>query len=585
MKKIIALFAIIVAFFGLAGCFDSADETFEIAGYPKTTYVLDETFSWDGVSVRIGEEYYNYAQAEEKGVQFPTVEEIKTDKAGTYSLTVKYGNLTATFQYNVLDSYFANGDGTLYNPYQISTLAQFNAMRKSWSQKTYFVLINDIDYTGNHTATNTTKNIVLDGQGYALRNVNSAIFYSLRYSEVKNLNIYFGQGEDNFDFAGYWTTMVTMTNYSATYENINTYGRVLAPDWANTSLYGYATSSTNVLKNCNNYADIMAVNCREVAVFTTGANSSKTNPAAWYILGCKNYGTVFASSASFIVSSPNYIGPSYGANYVIDENTKNYGKIISTLHQSSALYGNTTGAYNDRFNGNYENEWSYMATKFPTSKFYKYNEEIGVVSSYKIRKAGFEELGQDGLDGLTTVDMLHYQMPADVLTLTLDEENNIVLNCTQADKVDYFAIKFDSQLHSRTLEGNIKAGYAGSTSNGAYYSTTCKTVEEVNALGLKGYGFVNVVDGSVTLPAFQNEGSFQTSVVDKIVALGEGVTLDETGAIPTITIEGETFYAHNIVDGDGYSFVQPGATINVTVTAMSASGLPLGSVQIKIVIK
>lgn len=594
MKKICSLLVTIVAIFGLVGCFDLTGSSFEISGYPKTTYVLEEKFSWEGVSVKIGSEYYNYEQAKNQGVEFPEVDNIPTHTAGTYSLSVKYENLTATFQYTVLDSYFANGDGTLYNPYQISTFTQLKAMGKVWDQKTYFVLINDIDMSSN-TAGMYTSNIVLDGQGYALRNVNCQVFETIIRSTVKNLDVYFGK--DRKEFEGDYQGIFASRNYSVTYENINTYGRILVLNGINVSLYGFAsvfsvqgqantvTGSTNVLKNCNNYADIIGVNTREVSIFTNGALANNGNytylaSATWYVLGCKNYGTAYGQSAALMTCNPSYLS---NLTYVIDDETVNYGKIISTLNKSDVFYTNTGNSYADRWtNANYSDEWTYITAKFTTSKklaIYAYDETIGVKEASEVSTAGFASFDQSKLDNLSKVDMLFYDLQSDdTMKLVVDSDNNLVFTCSKDNEVAYYQIKMVGTLHYRDLDGNIPDGFSGNTTEGAYWSTTCDTVDAINGLGLKKYSFQNVVHSGDVLPTFENQGNFIANVVNKIYTIEES-SYDESGTIPTITIDGKVYYAYNIVGEDAYTFTNPvnGQYVGIVVTAMDANGLPLGS--------
>ncbi len=574
MKKILSLFMMAIAIFTLASCFDNTNEkSFEIASYPKTTYVLNEEFSWEGVIVKIGGVEYGYAAAKQAAVVFPEVADIKTDKAGTYSLSVKYGSLTATFQYTVLDSYFANGDGTLYNPYQISTIDQYIAMNKVWNKTTYFVLVNDIDIASGDNKIEkegyNVKNIVLDGHGYALRNVNHRIFDNTVDCVIKNLSIYCGLAGE------YWESdvqgIVFSVNSRTTFENISTYGSIKILDGKNASIYGFAGTGNVVLKNCINYASIVGINTREVSVFTTGSLAGNKGQNAWYLIGCKNYGDVYGLAAAFLTCNKAYIS-SYDATYVIDSETVNYGKIVSTLGSSNMFAANTCSS------GNFQWKEGDKISDIARLRVYRYDSAIGIKGSADIESAQFEVLGDKVLEGLTTVDPISLTINDSVMKLDINSNGYFELACdpVQDKKVAKYVVKVSGYLEYRESDGNIKEGYSGNTPDGEYFSIVCNrqgsvsALEAVNALKLRPLTFQNVRDANYNV----NPVDMNLSILDATT-----VDVDRTGTIPTVTIDGVTYYVNDVAKNNGYAYVAVNSKVIYTITALSEDGLPLcGSV-------
>lgn len=77
-----------------------------------------------------------------------TVKGFDTTRTGTYTATVTYdGKLSLSFSYKVTDGKFADGTGTLVDPYIVNTAGQFQNMldQKSFN---YYKLGNSIDLTG-----------------------------------------------------------------------------------------------------------------------------------------------------------------------------------------------------------------------------------------------------------------------------------------------------------------------------------------------------------------------------------------------------------------------------------------------------
>lgn len=366
MKKILNLFLMAIAIFTLASCFNNTENTkFEITSYPKTTYVLGDTFSWKGLQLNVNGVTYTYTDEADNnglpvGVQLPTTMIMD---AGTHEARISYStsNLTATFQYTVIDSYFANGDGTQTAPYQISTFDQLikalenEKIKDTTNGKTYYVLVNDINCKDQLTGANSrrekiTKDIVIDGQGYSLRNVEGALGYMLENSTFKNINFHF-DGSNEFEYKKRGAIFEYLHG-DVTFENINTFGKIDF-NTSNASIFGQIEVQKDndkniaVLKNCNNYASFTNLGTYG-AVFTGGTyykeneskvyyDNSDSKNSVWYVLNCKNYGEYIAAHVGLINPNANYLD-TFKAYYVVDENTKNYGQLLSIGDKVENIY-------------------------------------------------------------------------------------------------------------------------------------------------------------------------------------------------------------------------------------------------------
>ncbi len=453
MKKILNLFLMAITIFALASCVDSSSTTtsFEITSYPKTTYILNEKFSWEGLEIKVDSTTYKYGDVsstiEEQISNWTSINDPSTTTAGTFTvkLTCKNG-LSASFQYTVVDKQFANGDGTAASPYQISTVEQFYiALKNDTSTKTYYTIVNDIDFDKklkDRTAEScVTKNVEINGQGYALRNVNGVLGYVLEDSTIKNVNFYFATaGGETFIYRKRGAIFEYLHG-EVTFENINTFGKIDFKT-SNASIFGQievdAAYDKNiaVLKNCNNYASFTNLGTYG-AVFTGGTaytgQSKKTykndhKNSVWYVLNCKNYGEYIAAHVGLINPNANYLIPSescFAAYYVVDENTKNFGQLISLGDKEENIYRATV---NDSAAGLSSLLCAY---NFPTidmntvfSHYYMFDSAKGVIAGNEfIGKNVLSQFTADNYKTMAAVDI------KDMSTLTY----NFAINLSKAE--------------------------------------------------------------------------------------------------------------------------------------------------------
>lgn len=336
MKKVLSFFAILLVAFTLTSCFNGTDaDKFEIISYPKATYVKGENFDWSTLKVNVNGTIYGYEEAKGiTGIEFPEIELFDSEKGyqkgeGTYSATIRYNSLTASFQYTILDSYFANGNGTKENPYQISTQAQLVSALVDHDKVKYYVLINNITLDSSFKCAQNVKNIHLDGQNYKINNLVDTFMKNVD-GDVVIENI-------NFDVRTETSFVLAFLNgyrmkSNIVYRNINTYGK--SSNWSNnSSIYGYVWNGSVTLDNCNNYMYIDAHSAKYCGLFTT----TVTCNAQLSVLNCKNYGTIIAQSVGLFYGCGTNYNTERSATIIIDENTKNYGEVISSIYESTLL--------------------------------------------------------------------------------------------------------------------------------------------------------------------------------------------------------------------------------------------------------
>lgn len=501
MKKILNLFLMAIAIFTLASCFENGGSTtsFEIDGYPKTTYVLGEEFDWTGFSVKIDNKSYDYEAAKSK-VNFPE-NDPSTSKAGTFTVKVTYNGLNASFQYTVLDSYFANGNGTATAPYQVSTVEQFKVAlgQQGKTERTYYTLVNDIDFKGaleDRTAeTHVTENVEINGQGYALRNVNGILGYRLVDSTIKNIDIHFSEGEKGeFTYKKRGAIFEYLVG-TVTFENIKTFGKIDFKT-SNASIFGQIlveeTGAKNiaVLRNCNNYASFTNLGTYG-AVFTSGVGkvdevTSKDSNSCWYVLNCKNYGEYIATYVGLINPNYNYF-LNVKAYYVLDENTKNFGDLISISASKESVYNksnleNVSTANLSSLLCAFNKGGATMETVF--GQYYMYDAAKGIISIDEVKTSGMKKFGSEEYKQMAVVDVKDMS----VLTYNFSIKKNNVgkyeFAITKGNDSQTRIAKFVISLSGGSTKHDEEGKPGLRSANSTFATIECTTLEEANKLGL-----------------------------------------------------------------------------------------------------
>lgn len=569
MKKILNLFLMAIAIFTLASCFENGGSTtsFEIDGYPKTTYVLGETFDWTGFSVKINNGTpMDKKEAESKDVKFPEL--IDTSKAGTFTVKVTYNGLNASFQYTVLDSYFANGNGTATAPYQVSTVEQFYAALKG-SEKgemTYYTLVNDIDFEkklNNLTnEKNVTKKVEINGQGYALRNVNGVLGYRLENSTIKNIDIHFSEDENGeFSYLSKGA-IFERSKGDVVFENINTFGKI-AFCTSNASIFGQIAPETvdeeniTVLRNCNNYASFTNFGSYG-AVFTAGiyhlpGTQKVSANSCWYILNCKNYGEYIGTYVGLTNPNSTYLDEYTYAYYVVDENTKNFGKLISLSQSDDQIYGGTP-AEKAKVKMSLLCGICNVTMEKIFKHYYVFDAAKGVIPANEFKDgSSLRQFNNEDYKNMAVVDIegntkLSYKF-------TIVEENKQLKFSVTAngeasvDKIAKYVISFAGMSTRHDSEGHPGI----SSTNSTFATIEVNSLEDINKLGLPtfvkdtaGYPVKNVLPTGWTdeimypgnkVGTIQNNGNKYSTIdsIEGLLKVSDNLyfTTDEYVVVPT----------------------------------------------------
>lgn len=516
MKKILGvLFIAVISLVCFSGCFSNSEsvDKIEIESYPKSTYVIDEAFDWSNLKVKVTLKDNTVKTVEGNPANWTDANfkcsTASTSNEGTYSVTVSYGEtLKATFQYTVLKSYFANGNGTKENPFQISTLTQFKSIVRKHSTMTYYVLINDIDFESNYvTPEADVSNISLDGQGYAFRNLNTGVFNVMRGDTIiENLNVYANMidAATNGVFSSY-----EVGNYHI-FRNINFYG-LRSDETYNCALFGYSWSEsvTCVYENINNYMDF--INSAANGIFSAGSLGLV------YLINCTNYGTLISPSSSLITSNVSLIKGTY-----VIKNMRNYGDVISTLVKTDVLWaaptsaGITTIPNYDPENSNY--------------KYYNYNENLGYMM--KSEFTGYTDVDKLSITDVENIKVKKFEYVPSVITVENSANNGLQLKATvdNEEKLQNKSLKIKVVISSHVFDtnGNYQVGHP--VWEHVFVSTAEKTALELfNEYELQALLFVNT------------EQSDKSGV--KYI---DGNTIEsEKDGLQIVTISGSKYYVYD----------------------------------------
>ena len=355
-KNVVVLVVLALALVTFCACGLLANATgIEITSYPKTSYTTADTdFDWTGFKLKI-----TYSGTKEP--ETLTYEELKAKagksfnvsnfnrSVGTHTATITYQKLEVTFQYTVAAGTFAGGEGTKANPYQISTVEQWeNMINHAYDNLTYFVLVNDIDmanYNKNNDYT-WVANVSIDGQGYALRNITKTLisgfgsylgqevydnsFWDNRskyVDEFKNVNLFIDYEDDSHIF-------YALTGAKMDISNVNIYGVYQGTAANNLSIFtGYPNSAELNMTKVKVYADFITMSARSAIFFGNASYAKDANGTALDVTinmtDCGYYGYAEAERVGLIYGNSN----AQNANVTISlNNVKNYGKLAGTSY-------------------------------------------------------------------------------------------------------------------------------------------------------------------------------------------------------------------------------------------------------------
>ncbi len=342
MKKIKNLFLslIIIGFSSLAlvgcGAFENA-EKISIVEMPTTTFVKGQEptgnlmkvliIDKDGKDVVLTLSYPDEngnVTAQQAGVPFEvtiTIKNFDLSTIGNKTASVTYGEATSYFDYQVVDPEqgFAGGNGTLNNPYQITTPQQFvNINTLESTKNVYFKLMNDIDlsavledskmYWDMGNAVINFFEGVFDGNNKRIYNVLDPVSYlfgELAGATIKDLSV-FVNGKDislscnAYSYDGRTLSFLNVDMYGTVSSGYNYASYAIYPitlEYAATEKGSWAwVYSTVVFEDCDSYIDNIGMSTR-VSVFFAIPRGNYT------FENCYNYGHVEALNTSLLFTN------------------------------------------------------------------------------------------------------------------------------------------------------------------------------------------------------------------------------------------------------------------------------------------
>ena len=332
IAALVALSAVMV----LTGCSLSQVLSLTIVDYPATTYEVGTT---PDIEFTVAAEMDNGETRELTYNEYSSVLKLSgfsTAEVGTFTATVTYRNVSATFDYEVVaeDNYFAGGVGTESNPYIINTVDQFKNINISGYNDKYFKLSSDIEIQagdleekGYYTEAPAFISLfsgALDGNGYkititAATDSLAFLFGELRNSEIKNVDIYSNGHVSIFDSA----------YENVTISDVNRYGEMVFDEGNNFApfgLYIWGWEGCNFLmENCENHVNMGGISEYNSAFigYPMLWNSGKTDIV---LRNCVNYGDLTGQKMSAFFANAAQV---YGEGIVLD-NCWNEGKIRTT---------------------------------------------------------------------------------------------------------------------------------------------------------------------------------------------------------------------------------------------------------------
>lgn len=392
IAALVALSAVMV----LTGCSLSQVLSLTIVDYPATTYVRSNTTP--DIEFTVAAEMDDGETRELTYSRYSSVLKLSgfsTEEIGTFTATVTYRNVSATFDYEVVEasSDFAGGVGTETNPYIINTVEQFlkiddgiyeppyestsvynfsagvghhqpgigeNAAYRGGSKYAgcYFKLGADLDFTGIGVSEQDATQLGayaageyyytllgafsgnLDGAGYKIYNVGIGI--SAGASSPEGLIALLQNGTiKNLDYyVDSFIPMVVWAEETNHVENVDCYGTMLIDGGSNNCAYVVYNFGHLTMVDCNNYVNIFG-NSSYAGAFLGQPSRANDGNSSLTMTNCNNYGRITGIKAAAFFANAN------SGYYVIDitmENCVNYGEIIGS---NANLFFATPNTFDD----------------------------------------------------------------------------------------------------------------------------------------------------------------------------------------------------------------------------------------------
>lgn len=338
IKNLLLVFTLVVGLFALASCFDATTTSIEIVNMPRTSFVEGDTIGENDVLMTI--KVTDDSGSQEYSVKYPTVLDgsaavlplfkgetpvteievvlkgFSVDRPlGTYTAVVTFKDATSYFDYEIVSntSLFAGGNGTITNPYQITTAEQLLNLDAEETSGNYYKLMNDIDMAtveftqcgGNNTwaySYITNFNGTLDGNNKRLFNITSLenddafLIEFMEGATIKDLSLI--QKSNAFAIA-------LETHDDVVMNNVDIYGNCLKMG-NNSSLYVcYAAGDNNLtFINCDSYVDCINIGAEKYSAIFIGY-PSQTPTGTYSFENCFNHGYLQGGEFGMFIANSN----------------------------------------------------------------------------------------------------------------------------------------------------------------------------------------------------------------------------------------------------------------------------------------
>ena len=283
-----------------------------------------------------------------------TVDNFSVATVGQRTATIKYGNYTLSFTYNVLskDKAFAGGDGGQYSPFEIATKDQFKYMLQKGVELgyKYYKLTSNLDFSDDTLqqpmfydhgkAEGKCFEAVIDGDNHEVTGLNAITDEkgnaTSKRGELFGLVGKFTLKNITFEFNGTTANCVSglttsgSLNKDVLFENVTTKGEIDCNNFANTSVgifmaqVGRGNTHNVTFKNCTNEVNIKNATAQS---FVSAFTNTQRAECKIVFENCINKGNIqgaMQQCSAFVTAS------NKSDSNIKFTNCKNDGEIIKT---------------------------------------------------------------------------------------------------------------------------------------------------------------------------------------------------------------------------------------------------------------
>ncbi len=266
---------------------------------------------------------------------------------------------------------FAGGNGSVTDPYQISTAEQFGRMSFYYTSNFYFVQMNDINFADGFYSVGTREKPfsgTYDGGNYSIYNINATVndenfglFKATSGATIQNIRLSNSTlsvnrlERTNVGFIVGYATSTRVVNCDVTNSNINVgYASSNSISYYIGGLVGYATGSGSLIQDCYNASNIVRTNNSTSLIMYSGGivgYITTTNDTGLGIVNCGNAGSItgtlvggLSGYVNSVISNSYNLGTVYGT--YADNMEPNAGGLAGRILSTSGVRYIVNNSYN-----------------------------------------------------------------------------------------------------------------------------------------------------------------------------------------------------------------------------------------------